>query len=45
MSQEITQPSKDYTCGSQEHQMKNCNRDRDMFFRYSRDDAMDVHEL
>ena len=43
--QEITQPSKCYACGSQEHQIKDCNTDRNICVRYSRDDTMDVHEL
>ena len=43
--QEITQPSKYYACGLQEHQIKDCNTDRNIFVKYSRDDTMNVHEL
>ena len=43
--QEITQPSKCYACGSQEHQIRDCNTDRNMFVRYNRDDTVDVKEL
>ena len=28
-----------------EHQIKDCNTDRNIFVRYSRDDTMDVHEM
>ena len=41
----ITQPSKYYACGSQEHQIKDCNADRNIFLRYSSDDTMNVQEL
>ena len=35
--QEITQPSKCYVCGSQEHQIKDFNTDKNIFVKYSRD--------
>ena len=34
---EIRQPSKCYACGSQGHQIKDCNTDRNIFAGYSRD--------
>ena len=34
-----------YACGSQKHQTKDCNKDRNIFVRYSRNDTMDVQEL
>ena len=43
--QEITQPLTCYACDSQENQIKDCNTNRNIFVRYSRDDTMDVHEL
>ena len=42
---EITQLSRCYACGPQEHQIKDANTDRNIFVRYSRDDTMDVQEL
>ena len=34
-----------YACGSKKHQTKDCNTDRNIFVRYSRNDTMDVQEL
>ena len=31
--QEITQPSKSYACGLQEYQTRDCNTNRNIFFR------------
>ena len=42
--QDITLPSKCYACGSQEHQIRDCNTCRNIFFRYNRDNTMDVKD-